>query len=322
MAKISPLVIWIVLSLLFVTLDSEARSEKETLKLMVQMAENIVIKDKEEKKQSPKSLKKKTTWGTLVLGEGLEKRRDSFQARHSRQKNLNTSEVRKHRESSLLNSQTKVVSDRTAWERDQPLYMRKPIKNKSENTIETAAESSSSLARGKELYKAGKLDQSIGVLEDIVRASPTDFEAHYYLGLAQYRTKKADLALKHFQIVAAAKPYTSIGKHSSYLMGYMLTGKKDVAKSDGFVGLKFKERIITKVFEGSPAELAGLKPGDKILSVDDVPTAGLQIKPLAKLIIGPIGTTVRIKVERSGEVKNFEVKRGSIYKEAKQNWLK
>lgn len=58
--------------------------------------------------------------------------------------------------------------------------------------------------------------------------------------------------------------------------------------------------VITPI-EGSPAFKAGIKPGDIIISVDDVNIKGYTAKQASDLIKGEINTEVKIGVKREGE---------------------
>jgi carboxyl-terminal processing protease len=51
-----------------------------------------------------------------------------------------------------------------------------------------------------------------------------------------------------------------------------------------------------RVFKGSPAERAGIEPGDTIVSVEGEPIAGLAAGPATERIKGPEGTEVTIEV--------------------------
>lgn len=77
--------------------------------------------------------------------------------------------------------------------------------------------------------------------------------------------------------------------------------------SPSFVGIgaevKSEEGKITIVspIKGSPAEKAGLLPGDRILKVDDKPTEGMSVTDAVKLIRGEKGTKVRLTIHRPGQ---------------------
>ncbi len=58
--------------------------------------------------------------------------------------------------------------------------------------------------------------------------------------------------------------------------------------------------IIVSPIEGTPAYEAGIKAKDKILSIDNVSTKGLNIEDAVKLIRGRIGTKVKLEILRNG----------------------
>lgn len=71
---------------------------------------------------------------------------------------------------------------------------------------------------------------------------------------------------------------------------------------------------ISKVYEGTPSETAGLLAEDIILSVDDVEAASMEVSELVQLIRGEEGTTVHLEVYRpsEGEYLSFDVERANV----------
>jgi carboxyl-terminal processing protease len=69
---------------------------------------------------------------------------------------------------------------------------------------------------------------------------------------------------------------------------------------------------IVSPIEGSPAEAAGLLPGDILRAADGVELSSLDIMEAARLVRGPAGTIVTLTVERKGETFLVEVVRGVI----------
>ncbi len=69
---------------------------------------------------------------------------------------------------------------------------------------------------------------------------------------------------------------------------------------------------VTNVFEGSPAEEAGVRAGDFLVSVDGRPVKG-AVEPTVERIRGPEGTTVELGFVRPGEGRReVEVERSKI----------
>ncbi len=87
--------------------------------------------------------------------------------------------------------------------------------------------------------------------------------------------------------------------------------EQDVAGVFGGVGMQIglKDEIATVIapLKNSPAEKAGVKSGDKIISVDDVLSTNMTIDTVLYKIRGEIGTKVKIKLLHEGEKEPYEV---------------
>ena len=70
--------------------------------------------------------------------------------------------------------------------------------------------------------------------------------------------------------------------------------------------------VIVSPIEGSPAEAAGLLPGDILRQADGVELTGMPLFDAAQLVRGPAGTTVNLLVERDGELLEFEIERDVV----------
>jgi len=64
--------------------------------------------------------------------------------------------------------------------------------------------------------------------------------------------------------------------------------------------------------KNSPAEKAGILPGDYIISVDGVQYSGEDMSVASNKIKGEEGTTVKLEILRGTETKTFEIKRENI----------
>lgn len=71
---------------------------------------------------------------------------------------------------------------------------------------------------------------------------------------------------------------------------------------------------IDHIYEGSPAEFAGLKEGDTIVQVEDIEAASMELSDLVTHIRGEEGTMVHLQIYREGETDylEFDVKRANI----------
>jgi len=70
--------------------------------------------------------------------------------------------------------------------------------------------------------------------------------------------------------------------------------------------------IVVSPFKDSPAEQAGLEPGDIIIEVDNISTVGQSIEEVVSNIRGPADTKVVIKVQRNNQELTFSVIRQTI----------
>ena len=67
------------------------------------------------------------------------------------------------------------------------------------------------------------------------------------------------------------------------------------------VDVKSGQLTVTKVFPGSPAARAGIKPGDVIVSVNGKSTAGQPASADVARITGPAGTTVSLQLHQTAK---------------------
>lgn len=75
-----------------------------------------------------------------------------------------------------------------------------------------------------------------------------------------------------------------------------------------------KQLIITAPIPGSPAEKAGIKPGDVIVSIDGTPLAGKDVNAASTLIHGQAGTQVALVIQRPStqQTLTFRITRAEI----------
>lgn len=69
---------------------------------------------------------------------------------------------------------------------------------------------------------------------------------------------------------------------------------------------------VVSPIEGSPAEAAGMQPGDILREADGIDLTGMDLTEAADIIRGPRGTSVNLVVERDGERIVFDIVRDVI----------
>src|SRR5581483_947657 len=73
------------------------------------------------------------------------------------------------------------------------------------------------------------------------------------------------------------------------------------------IALKDERLTIVSPIEGTPADRAGLKSGDKIIKIGDESTASMSINDAVKRLRGKVGTKVTISILREGLAEPFDV---------------
>jgi carboxyl-terminal processing protease len=79
----------------------------------------------------------------------------------------------------------------------------------------------------------------------------------------------------------------------------------EVEGRDGFI-------TVVSPIEGSPAEAAGLRPGDRLLEADGVELTGMDVSEAAALVRGPAGTAVLLLIGRGDEQFELEIVRDLV----------
>ncbi|MCX6754779.1 MAG: S41 family peptidase [Candidatus Nomurabacteria bacterium] len=80
------------------------------------------------------------------------------------------------------------------------------------------------------------------------------------------------------------------------------------------IGIKDKILTIVSPLKDTPAFIAGIKAGDKILKIDKTTTMGMTIDQAIDMIHGPGGSVVKLLILRPGEndTREFSITRGRI----------
>ncbi len=113
---------------------------------------------------------------------------------------------------------------------------------------------------------------------------------------------------------------SKLDPHSIYIPSSRLRDINDELRGN-FTGIGVEFQVfydtvnILNVLKGGPSDIAGLKVGDRIITVNDTSSiAGKKIKPdgIRKLLRGETGSEVKLIVLRDGKLMPFIVKRGII----------
>ena len=117
------------------------------------------------------------------------------------------------------------------------------------------------------------------------------------------------------------KILSNLDPHSVYIPAKDL-GEMNESLEGNFEGIGIEFFIVqdtitvVTAIAGGPAELTGLKAGDRIVKIEDSVVAGVKIKDTAvkSRLRGPAGTKVRVSVMRSGSPKllDFQIARDKI----------
>ena len=92
-----------------------------------------------------------------------------------------------------------------------------------------------------------------------------------------------------------------------------------VADSTGVVGIDISVGatpvpVIKEVFKDGPAFLSGLKAGDIILMINNIPTQGLSSEQVDYAISDIPGTIIMFRVLRKNQLLNYQVKVMPLHK--------
>ena len=107
--------------------------------------------------------------------------------------------------------------------------------------------------------------------------------------------------------------------HSAFLSPEMVQAEHAI-EAGRFTGIgaeiqmKNNQVVVVAPIDGSPAQKAGLRPGDIILKVDDTDTAGLSLPEVVRKIMGPAGTSVMLALKdpATQQERTLNIKRANI----------
>ncbi len=107
--------------------------------------------------------------------------------------------------------------------------------------------------------------------------------------------------------------------HSRFLTPQMVVSEnRSLSGSYEGIGaimeMKNGKPTVLAPMDNSPAQKAGLRPGDVLVSVNDVSVDGKTLDDVVNMVLGPAGTQVKITIQRpdTGDIKTFTITRAKI----------
>lgn len=120
-----------------------------------------------------------------------------------------------------------------------------------------------------------------------------------------------DVGIKRGLVSATGDPYTAYFSKEEYAdFKSSLDGQFSGIGAE--LGKNGDQLVVIAPLDGSPAERAGIKPGDAIIAIDDVSTDGMGVDIAVSKIRGESGTRVKLKISQAGSVKEIEVTREEV----------
>ena len=113
--------------------------------------------------------------------------------------------------------------------------------------------------------------------------------------------------------------FQTLDPHSAFLDKEVFKKmQEDTSGEYGGLGIEVTQKdgvlVITTPIEDSPAEKAGILPGDKIVEINNESTIGITLDEAVDKMKGDLGTVINLGILRSGEkdIRYFDVKRQKI----------
>jgi len=152
-------------------------------------------------------------------------------------------------------------------------------------------------------------DENFRAVEDAWRIITQD-----YIGAGSIDKAALSQAAIEAMMEFVDDPYSSYLDSEAYHSGlYQLEGKYEGIGAE--VSLIDEQVVVIAPYAGSPAETAGIMPGDIITAVDGEVVAGMSLMEVVLKVRGPQGTMVNLTITRpdTGRTLDIDVERGEVY---------
>ncbi|MDO8649359.1 MAG: S41 family peptidase [Candidatus Peregrinibacteria bacterium] len=132
-----------------------------------------------------------------------------------------------------------------------------------------------------------------------------------YLYKDKIKADEASFRAAEGLVQSLGDPYTTFMRPAS-ARNFQTQIQGEVTGIGAQVEQKGTVLIIVSPLPSSPAEKAGLKPGDEIIAADDKSLAGLSFEDAVSRVRGPKGTSVKLRIRREGAEFDVEVLRDLV----------
>jgi carboxyl-terminal processing protease len=158
---------------------------------------------------------------------------------------------------------------------------------------------------------------------DVPKEAASDFKlmAEAWNAIQQHYVDRPSVRPRAMTYGAISGMVDSLGDtgHSSFLPPEMVQAEHTI-ESGQFAGIgaevqmKNNQVVVVAPMDGSPAQKAGVRPGDIIMAVDGADVAGLSLPEVVRKIMGPAGTgmTLTLKDPATGQERTLAIKRSNI----------
>lgn len=149
---------------------------------------------------------------------------------------------------------------------------------------------------------AGNILKRFNVIIDYKRAVITLNKNRHFKNRFSYNKSGIELAHSGFRFVKEKD--NSISNSGTGVNSKTYTGTKIEMNARYKLSLKPAYTIV-ELRDGSPAQKAGLKIGDVILSINRKPTYQFSLQKLIQMFYGDSGKTIKLVIDRNGEVLTY-----------------
>lgn len=164
-------------------------------------------------------------------------------------------------------------------------------------------------------------DVELPASQQMVTESMQSYHARFGRTAQAYQSKVDPMFLAHEMLRKAAESLDDC--HTGFLSARQVRDQRARMTGTtrfGGIGVILRRQqdgggfLVVDVFEEGPAYRAGLRVGDRVVSVDDEKLVGLGIEQVVQLVRGPEGQQVRIGISRPpGEQQlQFDIVRGQV----------